>query len=128
VCLEVLTAMKSFILTILWAGNWCQNLMNMDLECQQLSHNIHLHTYYQLGSSVSIVTELWTRQPRFDSWLEQGSFLFATVSRLALGPTQSHMQRVSWIWELGVWGKKLATHIPLILRLTAVPPFPHTSS
>jgi len=38
------------------------------------------------GSSVNIVTRLWTGQPWFDSRQEKGYFF--TASRLAVGPVQ----------------------------------------
>jgi len=47
-----------------------------------------------------------------------GNFLFDSVSRLALGPTQLPIQ---WYWGLlwGVsgWGMKLTTHLQLVPRL-----------
>jgi hypothetical protein len=52
--------------------------------------------------SVNVVTRLWAGCSWFDTWQELGVFLFTTVSRLALGPTQPPIKWVLGILSLGV--------------------------
>jgi hypothetical protein len=53
----------------------------------------HVHTFKPLQNAVSIVTRLWVR-PRFESWQGHGFFLFLTMSKMALRPTQPPVQCV----------------------------------
>jgi hypothetical protein len=54
----------------------------------------------------------------FNSWWGLGIFLFTTMSRTALGPTQPPIQSVSGALSLEVsgWGMKLTTHLHPVLR------------
>jgi len=62
-----------------------------------------------LYSPVSVVTRLWTGRRGFDS-----RFLFATVSRLALGPSQPPIQWVTRALSLGLkWPRREADHSPI---------------
>jgi hypothetical protein len=58
----------------------------------------------------------------FDSWRGLGIFLFTTVSRTALGPTQPPIQRVSGALSLGVKrpGREADHSPPLPIRLHGV--------
>jgi hypothetical protein len=50
----------------------------------------------------------------FESWQELGILLFATASRLGLGPTQPPIQQVLVSLSLGVkWPGREADHSPL---------------
>jgi hypothetical protein len=53
-------------------------------------------------SSVSIVTRQWAGKAGFDSWQGLGFFLFATLFRPALGPTQPPFQRILEVISSGV--------------------------
>jgi hypothetical protein len=72
-------------------------------------------------------------RPGFDSRQKQTSFLYSTASRLALWPTQLHVQWVSWSVSRAV--KRLgreADHSPPSSAEAkndgAIPSLPHTSS
>jgi hypothetical protein len=65
----------------------------------------------------------------FKSWWELGIFIFTTVSRMALGPTQLPIQWIPGALSLGIncQGMKLTTHLHLVSRskmLGTIPPFP----
>jgi hypothetical protein len=61
-----------------------------------------VHNTRSQGSSVSMTTWLHVGRPKFDSWQGQELFLFPTSSRLALGPTQPPIQRVSGSVSQGI--------------------------
>jgi hypothetical protein len=62
---------------------------------------------------VSIVTRLQAGRSEFDSWQGQGIFLFATMSRLALEPTQTPIHWVPGVLFLEVkWPGCEADHLP----------------
>jgi hypothetical protein len=54
----------------------------------------------------------------FDSWWGLGIFLFTTMSRMALGPTQPPIQWYKGLfpWGKSDWGVKLTTHLHIVLR------------
>jgi hypothetical protein len=67
----------------------------------------------------------------FDSWWGLGIFLFITMSRMALGPTQPPIQWVPWALSLGVkWLWCEADHLHLVLRSMhgAILPLPNMPS
>jgi hypothetical protein len=69
--------------------------------------------YREQGSSVSIVTRLWTGRPGFDCRQAGILFLFTTASRPALGPTQPPIQWVPVILSTRVKGPgREADHSP----------------
>jgi hypothetical protein len=62
---------------------------------------------------LSTVTRLRGGRPGFDSWQGQGIFLFATASKLDLGPTQPPIQWVAGILSPGLkWPGREANHSP----------------
>jgi hypothetical protein len=84
-------------------------------------------------SAAGIVIRLRAGQPGFDSWQGQEIFLYATVSRLALGPTQPSIQWVSGAPFLGVKQPGCeADHSPLssaeVKNDGTIPPLSYTSS
>jgi hypothetical protein len=82
---------------------------------------------------VSLVTKLRTGRPGFDFRQGQGSFLYTTASRSALGSNQPPIEWVPDALSMGVKRPGCnADHSPplgprLIMR-GAIPPFFHTSS
>jgi hypothetical protein len=48
------------------------------------------------SDSVNIVARLWAGLSGIDSWYGQGFLLFATMSRLVMGPTQPP---IKWVPE-----------------------------
>jgi hypothetical protein len=63
---------------------------------------INIYRHWSCCRSVGIVTRLPAGRRSFDLRQRQGIFLFATaVSRPTLGPTQSPIQWVPWIKQLG---------------------------
>jgi len=50
----------------------------------------------------------WTTGVQFLAWAMMGLFLFATISRMALGPTQPPIQWIPWALT-GVGGKAVKT-------------------
>jgi hypothetical protein len=80
-----------------------------------------------------MVTRLQARWSGLDSWQGAENFLFATMFKVTLGPTQPPIHWVLDALPLG-WsgqGMKLTTHLHLVPRLRmceAIPPLYHTSS
>jgi hypothetical protein len=92
-----------------------------------------IHSTWSWHNSVSIATDYgmdgWLG---FDSRQGQESFLFSTVPRLALGPTQPHIQWVGGVVSLGV--KRPAREADHSRPSSAkdkngaaIPPLPHMS-
>jgi hypothetical protein len=72
---------------------------------------IHFNFSKGCSSSDSVVIKLWTGHLEFDSWQGLGFFLLATVSRLAVGPTQPPIQWVPEVLSPGVkWLGHVADH------------------
>jgi hypothetical protein len=66
------------------------------------------------GSSVTIVTRLRAERLRFDSWQEQGIYVFDTTSRPALELTQPSIQWVPGVLSPELkWPYREADHSPL---------------
>jgi hypothetical protein len=89
-------------------------------------------TVFHLGYLKIYLNIYCISRPGFNSWQGQEIFLFSTVSRPALGPTQPPIQWVTGALSPGVeWqGVKLITHLHLLPRSRMVELYflsPHTS-
>jgi hypothetical protein len=85
------------------------------------------------GYLIQYSNRLWAGWLGFHSWQGQEIFLFSTVFRLALGPTQLPIQWALGAFSLGVkWLGCEADHSPPssaeVKNGGAVPPLPSTSS
>jgi hypothetical protein len=81
-------------------------------------------------SLVGIVTRLQAGQSGFNSWQGLGIFLFATMSRLAQGPTHSPVQwvlgflsvRIKWLECEGDHSPPSSTEVMNLWSYTSTPP------
>jgi hypothetical protein len=78
----------------------------------RVEHKVEAQERRSLNSLVCITMELWAGWPRFNPW-DGEVFLFSTVSRRTLGPTQPPIQ---WVPGPIPWLKKQpgceADHLP----------------
>jgi hypothetical protein len=76
------------------------------------------------SSSVGSVSKIRSTLLRFDSQQEQAIF-FSTASRPAVGPTQTHIQRVPGALS-AEWSRVCKSDHSLVPRLRSVSLFPHS--
>jgi hypothetical protein len=86
--------------------------------------------HFHLAWSATVNQVVWLNNRGFESRQVLGIFLFTTVSRTAVGPTQPPIQWVPGALSLGVkWpGREATTHLHLVPRSRmrgAIPPLPH---
>jgi hypothetical protein len=98
-----------------------------------IMHKINYLSIPEPGELCQYSDMLWAEQPGFDSWQELEIFLYSTVSRLALGPTQPPIQWVLGALSLGVKrpGHEAESSPPSSAEVRnggAIPPFHHMSS